>query len=201
MVFVLIDNTFIENDYIYNSGFFSSINIIAININFKIYKNPYYKNSKWFFRDIFKHIKTDIEKLNTLKYKPIIRTNLISDNYYNIKKPRGDVISYEVLPSISEPYNIINKTGRLIYVKVWTTELINKKNPYIKVYKDFLDKSNFIKINTTIIDFLNTGYYNYYTLCPSYNIKLLSNSNIFIDISDIICVNKDLIINILLEEL
>ena len=36
---------------------------------------------------------------------------------------------------------------------------------------------NFIKINTTIIDFLNTGYYNYYTLCPSYNIKLLSNNH------------------------
>ena len=89
MVYFLIDNHFIENDYKYNSGFFTEMNLLAINLDYNIENIPYYKNSKYFYRNLLQHKKLNIEILNQYVYKPEISNNQISYNYFNVKKKKG----------------------------------------------------------------------------------------------------------------
>lgn len=194
MLSTFIDNHFIKNDYVNNLGYFSKKNIIVLNCEFKIKHYPYYENSKHFLRDVSKINNINFENFNqffTVCYKPIIKSNLISYNYYNVKKPRGKIIDYEKIPEKCIKYNVISNNFNIISIEFWYTFPPQKIIYDLKIYKNIFNDCSFKIIRFILTDFNFNGYYYYYKLFP----KSSKNINIekcnYLDFTDILLLEKD----------
>ena len=95
MVYFLIDDSYVIESKKNNSSYFFSKGLIPINISYRLNKIPYYENSRYYYRDLIELIKNDnLQK----KPKPINKTSRLNTIYYNPKKTKGKIISYEYIP-------------------------------------------------------------------------------------------------------
>ena len=197
MVYFLINNHFIENDYNYNNSYFTKNNIIPINIKYFIKTLPYYENSRYFLRSFFLKDLYNTENYNNKKFKPIITNNRISNNFYNIKKGPGKILDYELIPIKANLYNV-TKPGYVKYIEIWSKSLPNKINSELTIVKHYNQE---IILSCILIEYAKYSNYLYCKWLPKEKLHLDTNMQ-FINFSDLITYNSDFFqISITLEDL
>ena len=186
MVYFLINNHFIENDYNYNNSYFIKKNIIPINIDYFIKSSPYYENSRYFFRTFTINNLYDIENFNNKKIKPAITNNRISNNFFNVKKGPGKVTNYESIPIKANLYNCI-KSGYIRFIEVWSKSLPNKLNPDLTITQY---KNKVTKLSCILMEYTQHTNYLYYKWIPKCELHLDTNM-LFINFTDLIQYDRD----------
>ena len=194
MVYFLIDDSYIQDSRKINSSYFFEKGLIPINISYKLNKIPYYENSRHYYRELISCIENDdFQK----KLKPINKSSRLNTIYYNPKKTKGKIISYEYIPINIEKYNLVPENSYIKYIYIWSKyghiKMILKK---INLLDCFLEKTD--KINLILEDSKKTilGYRNKWI--PKS--RILLNNTKFIDFSEFI--NKsNFLMNIVLEKI
>ena len=192
MVFTMIDNHFIENDYKYNNSYFIKNNIIPVNIDYIIKAKPYYENSRFFFQSFDVHDLFDKNKFISKKIKPIVNNNRVSKNYFNIKKAPGKVVDYEYTPIKVSLYNTLRKTGTILCIQEWSKFSPNNVNSDLIISKK--NKQNIVckyRISCILSDFKKYSYYNYYKWIPKKEFYL-DNTTQFINFKELIMYDEQL---------
>lgn len=194
MVYFLIDDSYIIESKINNSSYFFNKGLIPINISYKLSKIPYYENSRYYYRDLIEFIKNnDLKK----KPKPINKTSRLNTIYYNPKKTKGKIISYEYIPINIEKYNLVPENSYIKYIYIWNKygeiKMILKKINLLDCFFEKIDKINLILEDSkkTILGYRTKW-------IPKS--RILLNNTKFIDFSEFI--NKsNFLMNIVLENI
>ena len=118
MVYFIIDLSLIPN---YNNSYYWNTGLIPINSTYHITNIPYYKNSRYIFRDINQPV--DFNKLlnNSTINKPISTKTYNIGNYYIPSEPSGPIIKYEIVPKHTRLYNEYIKPYYIAYCYCYTT--------------------------------------------------------------------------------
>ena len=119
MVRFLIDNNTISISVKLNKGYFWDRGLIPINFSYKLQKIPYYENSRHFFRELNLFGESNYLKKN----KPIKNSKRISTLYYNPKKTKGKIISYEYIPTKIEKYNNVPENLFIESIDIWSNKV------------------------------------------------------------------------------
>tara|TARA_B100000575_G_scaffold291788_1_gene298503 strand:- start:1757 stop:2386 length:630 start_codon:yes stop_codon:yes gene_type:complete len=141
--------------------------VIPIYSKYILYKIPYHSNSSYIRRNFLN--KDDFYKLLNSKkdYKPVSSKEYNKGIYYIPHLPKGDIISYEIVPFKTPLYNIISKPYYIDQIIIFTkspselpfTSLLNIYTNCLSS-KDNLNLSiEFIAYNITITPYFTTAIY------------------------------------------
>ena len=189
MVLLLIDNSIIDYDKV-NDYYFSNQNTICINSNIGIIKVPYHENSRYKYRDLFKFDKIDIDLISKKHAKNIRYGSNFNNNYYNPKLNYGKIINYEYIPINIKNFYKLPQDCYIHRIMVWTNETINKPWGFFKIRTDILSKK-YDKLEVTVSQIKNHKYFTEIILLPKFKYKLSTFEHYYIDVGDILDINKN----------
>ena len=184
MVLLLIDDSILDNDKV-NNNYFTNNNIIPLNSSIGIMKIPYFYNMKHYYRDFCINDLFNIEKCNQKTYKPVNYARYSSKFSYNPKNNKGDIISYEYIPTKMKKYNITPKKIIINRVVLWTNQTYISLTPYLEIINADLTL-NSQKINFITYSIENKNNFNEFILIPKKKSLITINDNTLLDLGNII---------------
>uniref|UniRef100_A0A6C0JEY3 Uncharacterized protein n=1 Tax=viral metagenome TaxID=1070528 RepID=A0A6C0JEY3_9ZZZZ len=194
MVHLILDFKDIPKESINNNvSYYYKKSIIPINSNYHLHLYPYYTNSPYKYRDFFD--KDDFNKLLNLnrEKKPISHKKYNMGTYYIPELNKGSISNYEIVPVITNKYNIIkNKYKIKNIVTISRDSITNSIYNFFKIkYGNIYEKNNPIFYNFIASSIEKNKYYNIIKWKPLQEYIIDNYDYYEIDISDFI--NNDTI--------